>query len=72
MTPRPGECLTCGFPDLRSQGHAEWCASWEAMPQADKHAATMAMAEATGLVNIDNGERYRATLRAARKRLGLT
>lgn len=30
MTPSPSphsrECVTCGFPTFRSEGHAEWCA----------------------------------------------
>lgn len=26
MTLRPDECVTCGFPTLRPEGHAEWCA----------------------------------------------
>lgn len=26
MTPRMTECVTCGFPYLRPEGHAEWCA----------------------------------------------
>lgn len=26
MTDRVGECWTCGFPFLRPEGHASWCA----------------------------------------------
>lgn len=25
MTLRPDECIVCGHPGLRPEGHAEWC-----------------------------------------------
>lgn len=62
-------CLTCGHPRFRREGHAEWCASWEAKSQADKNEAAIQLAVETGVSEI--GETHRAALRRARQRTGL-
>ncbi len=69
MTARPGECLTCGFPGLRSAGHAEWCAGWEAMSQEAKNTAAIQYAAATGV--FDLGKSHREAMRRARQRTRL-
>lgn len=61
------ECLTCGFPNLRSEGHADWCEPWEHMDPAEKMQAVLEMAAEKGLRYIDAGDTVRSRLRQKRR-----
>lgn len=52
------ECLTCGHPGLRPDGHAEWCEGIQSMTDDERNTRTVEMADRIGLRNVDNGTRY--------------